>query len=430
MFSVNNFYNYLNQYLIDNKKDVDLKSFIVHGSRLLKDIDVSSFTINDAPYRYTGQAAMFDQEPIDLNYFNWRDYDPSSYPEGYEYSLDVFKHLSKNDFIFRHFSAVSNPILMHSELNSDEVALFEQNHFHAVHYFYHGLIARDWYRHWKHYSMKRGAESRRFGMYARDASGSREYRLELAQRLVLYKDQLHFELQEPMFKIAPQLNVHFPAAETEYDSTASATIVTEDCGKFDIQIVPETLFNTTKTHLTEKVFKPIVMKQPFIIVGCPNSLKYLRSYGFRTFEGLWDESYDSEMDPDKRMDMIMDVIQHISNLSEEDYDLLMSRVQHVVSYNRRHFFSSYFEDTIINEMHNNLNKAIKARDEEFYTMPGGTYFMYLDKLAKEGLDIGEDNRERCKVIIAHMAKTKPKVALDIIEKYSDWMDLPGLNLIR
>ena len=424
MFSVDNFYNYLNNFLIDNKKAVDLKSFNVHGSRQLIDITAPTYKTNNAPVRVTGQAAMFDQEPIDLSYFNWRDYNPADFPEHHGYSTDLYKHLSKNDFIFRHFSAVSNPILMHSERNSDEVELFKQNHFHPVHYFYHGLISRDWFRHWKHYSMKRGDNARRFGMYARDASGSREYRLDLLSRLVIYKDQLHFELQDPIYRIAPQLNVHYPASKTEYSSDASATIVPEDCEKFDIQIVPETLFNTTKTHLTEKIFKPIVMKQPFIVVGCPESLRYLRSYGFRTFDGLWDESYDNEYDPDKRMDMIMDVIKYISNLNKEDYDLMMERVQHVVNYNRRHFFSDYFEETMLNEMYNNITKAVNERDKEFYSMPGGTYFMYLDKLHNEGLDIGDDNRERCKTIIAHLAKEgEQKVAMDILEKYSSWLKL-------
>jgi hypothetical protein len=35
---------------------------------------------------------------------------------------------------------------------------------------------------------------------------------------------------------------------------------------------------------------------PFVIVGTRGSLEYLRSYGFRTFEGIWDESYDSAED--------------------------------------------------------------------------------------------------------------------------------------
>jgi hypothetical protein len=61
-------------------------------------------------------------------------------------------------------------------------------------------------------------------------------------------------------------------------------------------------------------------------------------------------------------------------------------------------------------------------------MPGGTYFMYLDKLANAGIDIGEANRERCKVLIAYLAEIgEQKVAMDICEKYSSWLDLTGLQ---
>ena len=421
MFSVDNFYNYLNQYLIDNKKDVDLKSFNVHGSRQLIDIIVPSYTVNtSAPKRYIGQAAMFDQEPIELEYFtDWINFDPASYTDNCDYSGDLYKNLTPEEFIFRHFSAVYNPILCHSERNSPEVALFKDNHFHAVHYFYHGLIARDWFRHWKHYSMSRGEQSKRLGMYCRDASGSRAYRLDLIKKLIPYHNDLHFEIQSPILNIEQMgLRQYFKVSDTEYSSDSSATIVPEDCQKFDIQIVPETLFNTQKTHLTEKVFKPIVMQQPFIIAGCPGSLEYLRSYGFHTFDSLWDESYDKETDSKKRMAKIMEVVEYITHLDEDTYRKKMDYAQNIAIRNQRHFFSQRFENELLGELHSNLDKAIAARNEEFESMPGGTRFMYLDKLYQDGHDIGKANRDINQKIVAYLGIHNPEMAMKIMKKYS------------
>jgi hypothetical protein len=44
--------------------------------------------------------------------------------------------------------------------------------------------------------------------------------------------------------------------------------------------------------ITEKLFKSIFYKRPFIVNGDSNNLSFLKSFGFQTFNGLFDESYD------------------------------------------------------------------------------------------------------------------------------------------
>jgi len=426
MFSVDNFYNYLNQYFHDNKKDINMKAFTVHGSRQFTDIVKTSHSLlGSVPKRVIGYAAMFDQEPIELQYFeDWINYDPASFPaqDGFVSHSSFHKSLTPQDFVFKHFASVRNPILCHSERNSPDVKLFEQNHFHPVHYFYHGLISRDWFRHWKHYSMEPGTESKRLGMYCRDASGSRTYRLDLLHKLIPFKDDLYYNLQEPIFQIEPQLNMHYQNGPIQYDSDASATIVPEDSKEFDIQLVPETLFDTQKTHLTEKVFKPIVMEQPFIIVGCPNSLEYLKSYGFETFGKLWDESYDKETDPTLRMEKIIDVVKSITSLEEPAYINLMRRARSIAKYNRQRFFSGVFEDVLLEELHTNLETAIADRNEAYETMPGGTWFMYLDKLYNEGKTIPEYIIERNRVIVKYLLTNDPKMGRQLMIKFKHLLD--------
>jgi len=74
------------------------------------------------------------------------------------------------------------------------------------------------------------------------------------------------------------------------------TLVPEHFNDSYIHIVFETFFDADQsggTFLSEKTFKPIKHGQPFIIVGPAGSLALLRSLGYRTFENVIDNSYDS-----------------------------------------------------------------------------------------------------------------------------------------
>jgi len=255
-------------------------------------------------------------------------------------------------------------------------------------------------------------------MYCRDASGSRAYRLDLLHKLIPFKNDLYYNLQEPIFQIDPQLNLHYKSESDQYGSDASATIVPEDCKKFDIQLVPETLFDTQKTHLTEKVFKPIVMEQPFIIIGCPGSLEYLQSYGFQTFNGCWDESYDKETDASKRMEMIIKIVDNISKMGEREYHRMMDKARSIAKFNRQRFFSGVFEDVLLEELHNNLDTAITECEKEYQSMPGGTWFMYVDQLYNAGhTNIPKTVKVRGNTIIKYLLTNDPAMGRQLMIKF-------------
>jgi hypothetical protein len=86
----------------------------------------------------------------------------------------------------------------------------------------------------------------------------------------------------------------------------------EDYEATDIEVVLETLFDDSRLHLTEKSLRPIAVAQPFILAGTHGSLEYLRSYGFKTFGDVWDESYDLVEDPAERLIQIAELMKYIS----------------------------------------------------------------------------------------------------------------------
>jgi hypothetical protein len=78
-------------------------------------------------------------------------------------------------------------------------------------------------------------------------------------------------------------------------------------------IITETVFDYPFSNVSEKSLLPILYKRPFILVATRESLKALKSLGFKTFECLWDESYDNEWSCNLRMYKILKLIQEIEN---------------------------------------------------------------------------------------------------------------------
>ncbi len=60
---------------------------------------------------------------------------------------------------------------------------------------------------------------------------------------------------------------------------------------FFVEIVCETYFSGNTFFPTEKTFRPILMKTPFIIQGPKDYLNNLKKIGFKTFDRWWSELY-------------------------------------------------------------------------------------------------------------------------------------------
>jgi hypothetical protein len=128
--------------------------------------------------------------------------------------------------------------------------------------------------------------------------------------------------------------------------------------------VLETLFDDNRLHLTEKILRPIACGQPFILCATHGSLAYLKQYGFKTYESVWDETYDSIQDPCLRLQAIVDLMKCISQLSPDKKNVVMQQAQQIADYNRSWFFSQEFFEKIICELKQNLHKAFVAMDSD------------------------------------------------------------------
>lgn len=79
-----------------------------------------------------------------------------------------------------------------------------------------------------------------------------------------------------------------------------------------VSIITETHFDEPEVTLTEKSFKPIKEKHPFIIVGAKGAIKGMHDAGFKTFSDFWDESYDNIQHHNQRLEAIKNILHDIS----------------------------------------------------------------------------------------------------------------------
>lgn len=99
-------------------------------------------------------------------------------------------------------------------------------------------------------------------------------------------------------------------------------------------VVSETNFyNETSVFFTEKIFKPCANLHPFILVSVPNSLEWFRMLGYKTFHPWINEDYDLEENDSNRMEMILQEIERLCNLTEEEFDLFLAKIKPIVFHN-------------------------------------------------------------------------------------------------
>ena len=264
-----------------------------------------------------------------------------------------------------------------SEQNSDAVDfLCEKYNWRSYYYFFHGWAALDWYRGYdRTFLIQPPAErkpTKTFVAPNRIIAGERQHRLEMLYHI--FKNNLqHNHVSCPAMCPAENISVHdavkplilkYPdiesvftnqalpmnfAGETDHPMHSCWLSLFNECADSLLYLVTETVATGRRHHLTEKTFKPIAMGMPFVIVGTRGSLKYLRSYGFKTFEGIWDESYDDAQD-DVRIQRIASLLRSLDEPGEQGRQDLFEMALPIIEHNWNHFYGGGFEAVLWKEL--------------------------------------------------------------------------------
>jgi hypothetical protein len=127
--------------------------------------------------------------------------------------------------------------------------------------------------------------------------------------------------------------------EPDLENNKANVFNKEAHGRSFLNVISESLIDSTTIFFSEKTYKPILGCQPFIMCGNPHSLKNLKECGYMTFDKWWDESYDDEIDFIKRMEKIIDVLVEISKWDFEKCFQVTQEMESVLIHNFEKFIS-------------------------------------------------------------------------------------------
>ena len=253
----------------------------------------------------------------------------------------------------------------------------------AHYYFYHGWACLDWFRGYDQaYLIPRARDrnpQRTFMSPNRIVGGQRDHRV-----LFLYNvfrnnlENNHISAPRTcqhegvdISTIASKYNNTYPDIEQVFESATLPRLFSgEDTqlmhsyqlGNYAeaadslIYVPTETVYFGRRLHLTEKTFKAIALEMPFILVAPQHSLEYLKSYGFRTFAPLIDESYDAIADPVLRIERVTAILLEIQARSAAAKTALWQALLPIVEHNYDHFYRGGFRDRLEAELKTMLNE--------------------------------------------------------------------------
>jgi hypothetical protein len=97
-------------------------------------------------------------------------------------------------------------------------------------------------------------------------------------------------------------------------------------------IVADTTFTNNFNFYTEKIVKPILAGRLFVAIGSRYYLKNLKSLGFKSFDNVIDESYDSIADPETRW---LKAMEQVAYLCTQDPQEIKAKIKDAVEHNQR-----------------------------------------------------------------------------------------------
>jgi hypothetical protein len=118
---------------------------------------------------------------------------------------------------------------------------------------------------------------------------------------------------------------------------------------------------------SEKLFRPIKFKHPFILLARPNSLKVLREDGYKTFHPFINESYDLIENDEDRLLAILTEVERLCNYTDEEWLEFQKNVRDIVEHN-----AMYLDSRGIKKLQLSMNriqpKEIKKQKGIFQKM--------------------------------------------------------------
>ena len=335
----------------------------------------SLINYGDKHIREHNYTLLWDQEPIHLNLHL------PTFDDVLEKNKDLYNYINSCRRRNKPYKPIGSIIT--SEHDSDTIKFIcNKYEWKSYYYFFHGWAALDWYRGYDRTFLIQPWQQRiitkTFLAPNRIVAGERQHRLEMLYWIFKMRmtdnhvscpsvcpaeNIAILDAIQPLKDKYPDIETVFAEqslplnfeGETDHPMHSCWLSLFDQAAESLLYLVTETVATGRRHHLTEKTFKPIALGMPFVIVGTQGSLRYLRSYGFKTFGDLWDESYDDEPDDSKRIEKIAQLLKVLDGLEENRQDIFDSAWD-IVQHNWNHFYHGGFEAVLWKELQEMLNE--------------------------------------------------------------------------
>jgi len=313
----------------------------------------------------------FGADTCELQYIFFHDQEPIH--------LDIhralFEDVVKRNSDLRHGQGARRSVIVTSEQDSDYVKqACDIYGWQDFYYFFHGWAALDWYRGYDRTFLMPEPQQRKitrsFISANRIIGGRRDHRIMLMYHLlqsqiknawisfprVCPAEQKHVRDLSAKFGLDVQevfANADLPLCfpdETDHPMHSCWLSLFAENASSLAHVVTETVYAGRRWHLTEKTFKPICLRMPFVLVSTAGSLEYLKMYGFQTFDQIWNEDYDLETDNAARLIKISRLLKDLDDQSPRELQQIYQAAIPTIEHNYRHFYGGGFEHILWQEL--------------------------------------------------------------------------------
>lgn len=124
------------------------------------------------------------------------------------------------------------------------------------------------------------------------------------------------------------------ADTTDFSTNHAMNLNVDFYENFPINVVTETLFFTDAAFTSEKIWKPMLLGQIFLVMASPFYLQALQDLGFKTFAPYINEEYDTINDPLERANALANSLKDVVKLSNAEFLTLLENCKDIILHNR------------------------------------------------------------------------------------------------
>lgn len=120
-----------------------------------------------------------------------------------------------------------------------------------------------------------------------------------------HSDLITLDIPYSRSKLNFEKEFYSPQGNAQHQYEVSYFTKPELFYKTKFSIVVETEAEYNEYHVTEKTLKCLITGHPFVVMGTPRYLEFLKNLGFMTCNHLFSENYDQIDDLEKRMNAVV-----------------------------------------------------------------------------------------------------------------------------